>query len=218
MKPHGVIFDMDGVLVDSTEAHFQSWKAIGDEVGQPYSRELFLKTYGMHNRQSVPLWLGRSVDEEELKRLADRKEELYRQMARQTLKPIPGVKKLVRALATDEFRLAVGTSGPAANVLMALEILNLTEYFKVLSTGDDVQEGKPNPAIFLNAARKLNLSPIRCAVIEDAPQGIAAAKAANMFVIAIPTSRAKEELSGADWVADSLDDIAPAELRSRWAI
>jgi len=216
MKDYGVIFDMDGVLVDSTEAHYLSWEKIGQEIGHPYPKDLFLKTYGMHNRQSMPLWLGRDISEKEMAALAERKEALYRDLARHTVKPIPGVVALIKALADDGFLLAVGSSGPTANVAMALEILGVQPFFKALSTGDEVKEGKPHPAIFLNAAKKLGLRPEHCAVIEDAPQGIQAAKAAQMFAIAIPTSRAKAQLTQADWVADSLYDVTSAELRRRW--
>src|SRR6202044_3772364 len=120
MNDYGVIFDMDGVLVDSTEAHYQAWKEIGDEIGHPYPKDVFLKSYGMHNRQSMPLWLGHPISEDEMTKLAHRKEALYREEAPQTLKPIPGVVALIKALAADGFLLAVGSSGPAANVAMAL--------------------------------------------------------------------------------------------------
>jgi beta-phosphoglucomutase len=218
MTTLGVIFDMDGVLVDSTEAHYQSWKKIGEDIGHAYPRDVFMKSYGMHNRQSIPLWLGRAVPEDEIVNLAHRKEVLYREMARDTLQPIPGVIDLIKALHADGFWLAVGSSGPAVNVSMVLDLLGVLPLFKALSTGDDVKEGKPHPAIFLNAARKLGLLPIACTVIEDAPQGIEAARAAGMFAIAIPTSRVAVELAAADWIAASLTQVSPEKLRAHLAL
>jgi beta-phosphoglucomutase len=212
---YGVIFDMDGVLVDSTEAHYQAWNAIGQEIGHPYPKDIFLKTFGMHNRQSMPIWLGRDASESEMAWIADRKEALYRKNARATLQPIPGVVPLIKALAADGFKLAVGSSGPAANVAMALAVLGVQAFFSALSTGDEVKEGKPHPAIFLNAAKKLNLEPSHCAVIEDAPQGVEAAKRAGMVAIAIPTSRPKTDLLAADWVADSLREVTPEGILKR---
>lgn len=211
----GVIFDMDGVLVDSTEAHFRSWQALAAEVGTPYPRSVFDRTYGMHNRQSIPIWLGRDVSDPELQRLSDRKEEQYRQAARQTLQEIPGAADLARRLKADGFRLAVGTSGPLANARLALEILDLARVFDAVSSGDEVQDGKPDPAIFLNAARRLGLPPSHCAVIEDSPPGIEAARRAGMLAIAIPTSRKREELTEADWLAPDLPSLSPAAIRER---
>ena len=213
----GVIFDMDGVLVDSTEAHYQAWKRTGEAIGHPYPRDVFLRTFGMHNNQSVPVWLGRPADAAEIRDIAERKERLYRETARDLLQPVPGVVELIRALAQDGFKLAVGSSGPSENVAMVLDLLNVRDAFAALSTGDEVKEGKPHPAIFLNAAQKLQLPPAQCAVIEDAPQGIEAAHAAGMLAIAIPTSRKAAELTPADWLAASLKEVTPEGLRRRLA-
>lgn len=211
----GVIFDMDGVLVDSTEAHYQAWKRVGEAAGHPYSRDAFLRTFGMHNNQSIPAWFGRPVPEAEIRDLADRKERLYREMARTLVRPVPGVVDLIRALARDGFKLAVGSSGPSENVAMALDLLQVRDAFAALSTGDEVKEGKPHPAIFLNAAHQLGLPPAQCAVIEDAPQGIQAAHAAGMLAIAIPTSRPAADLADADWFAASLKEVTPEGIRRR---
>ncbi len=208
-----VIFDMDGVLIDSAEGHFAAWHQMGVEQNQPYSRSLFDRTFGMHNSQTIPLWLGHPLSDSEIAALADRKEVLYREAARASLKPIAGAVRLVQALARAGFLLAVGSSGPLANTRLALEILGIRPLFQALSTGDDVTNGKPAPDIFLHAAHLLNVSPNYCVVIEDAPPGIEAAHAAGMRVIAIPTSRHARELARADLVVPTLLELSPDSVK-----
>lgn len=209
----GVIFDMDGVLVDSSKTHFQAWSELGERHSHPFSQALFERTFGMHNAQILPLWLGPEASEEKLQLLADEKEELYRKLAREVLAPLEGVTELVRELNAADVRLAVGSSGPHANVSLILEILGLRDCFRALSTGDDVSHGKPHPEVFLKAAERLQLKPSQCVVVEDAPQGIEAARAAGMAVVAVTSSRPADQLP-ADLVVDSLADLSLARLRA----
>lgn len=209
---HGVIFDMDGVLVDSSDAHFAAWRMLGEEVGRPYPRDLFERTFGMHNRQILPLWLGSEVPPAELEELSARKEAMYREVAAATLRPIAGVVPLVRGLSEAGFRLAVGSSGPRPNVELALGVLGVGQLFHALATGDEVREGKPHPEIFQIAARKLELDPGRCLVVEDAPQGVKAGLAAGARVLAITTSRPRPELEGAHRVIDFFDEVSPPDV------
>ena len=90
-KPLGVIFDMDGVLVDSTEAHYAAWCGLADEIGVTCTREIFESTFGMHNRQIIPLWLEREFPDEELDRLSRRKEEIYREVAETVAERLRGL-------------------------------------------------------------------------------------------------------------------------------
>lgn len=209
----GAIFDMDGVLVDSAEAHYEAWCLLGDEVGKEHPREFFEKTFGMHNREIIPIWLGPEVPRDEVERLSVLKEALYRKVAAETLKPLDGSVDLVRALGADGFLLAVGSSGPPENVQLVLEVLQLGDLFSALSTGADVREGKPDPEVFLKAAEKLGIPPAQCVVFEDAPQGVEAGLRAGSRVIAVSSTRAPEELSEADLVVSSLARLEPATVR-----
>lgn len=213
MKP-GCIFDMDGVLVDSSAAHYQSWSRLGEEIGAAFPRALFDRTFGMHNNQIIPTWLERSLAPGELERLGLRKEALYREAAPAVLQPLPGAVDLVRALVADGFALAVGSSGPAANVRLVLELLGVADCFAALSSGDEVHHGKPHPEIFLNAARHLALPPASCVVIEDAPQGVEAGHRAGARVVAVTSSRPRADLADADVVVDSLTEVTPTSLRA----
>jgi HAD superfamily hydrolase (TIGR01509 family) len=167
----------------------------------------------MHNRQILPLWLGEDLPAGEVERLSLRKEELYRQVAAKSLRPLDGVVDLITSLADDGFLLAVGSSGPSANVELVLNSLGVRERFTALSTGDDVQHGKPDPQVFLNAAKKLRLPPASCAVIEDAPQGVVAGLRAGARVVAVSSTRPREELTGAHLVVGSLTELCPSRLR-----
>lgn len=209
---YGILFDMDGVLIDSGEAHFQAWHQLGEEVGVPHTREFFRQTFGMHNAQILPKWLGRKLDEDELTRLADRKEALYRQLVSTQASAIEGAVPLVGELRRQGFRLAVASSGPRANIELCLRALELEDVFDALSTGDDVSEGKPHPEVFLLAARKLGLPPGQCLVIEDAPAGVEAARRAGAACLALTSTRPAVELSAADLVVSKLSLVEPCEL------
>lgn len=207
------IFDMDGVLVDSSEAHFQAWHRLGMREGKPFTRELFQLTFGMHNQQIVPLWMEREVDQAELDRLADWKETTYRELVPDLMRPIAGVIDLIAALHAEGVTMAVGSSGPLPNIQLVLRQLDIAHFFSALSTGEDVRHGKPDPEVFLVAARRLGRAPARCVVLEDAPQGVEAARRGGMAVLGITSSRAEEDLP-ADRVVQSFEGLRPDDLRA----
>jgi beta-phosphoglucomutase len=209
----GVIFDVDGVLVDSLEAHYASWSILGDAVGKPHPRDLFARTFGMHNREIIPLWLGPGVPPEDVEELSTTKEALYRWVARRALRPLDGAASLVEDLASSGFLLAVGSSGPRENVELSLRVLGVRDRFSALSTGGDVREGKPDPEVFLKALERLGLPASRCAVVEDAPQGVEAGLRAGLRVIAVATTRDPEELRHAHLVVRSLRELSPERIR-----
>ena len=212
-QPYGAIFDMDGVLVDSSEAHYEAWRMLGEEVGVPFGRALFDETFGMTNFYIIPTWLGARATQAGVASLSERKEVLYREAARAVLKPLEGVPELLESLAAAGFGMAVGSSGPRTNVEMVLEIMEATDKFTAMATLEEVTEGKPNPEVFLVAARKLGLAPARCVVIEDAPQGVEAGLAAGSRVVAVTSTRPAEALHNAHLVVDSLREIDAAKLQ-----
>jgi beta-phosphoglucomutase family hydrolase len=210
---YGVIFDMDGVLVESTESHFVSWTQLGTDIGTPFPRDLFDRTFGMHNRQILPLWLGEGLDSAENDRLSAHKEALYREAVADSIEALPGARELVRALHDDGFALAVGSSAPRANVELVLRQLDLESCFQTLSTGDEVEHGKPHPEVFLKAIDGLGLEAQKCVVFEDAPQGVEAALAAGAYAIGVASTRPGEELAGAHVVVSSLKTLGTEDVR-----
>jgi beta-phosphoglucomutase len=218
---HGVVFDMDGVLIDSSAAHLEAWRRLGAETGVRFAEDVFTTTFGMHNRQIIPLWLGAETPSARVESLSVRKEEIFRSLVaagaavgdgRPAVTPIDGAVALIEALAAQGFALAVGSSGPAPNVRAVLELLGVAHHFRALSTGDDVSEGKPHPEVFLKAIDRLGLPAASCAVIEDAPQGIEAALAAGARVAALSSSYPRDKLKRAHLVVDSLRDLTPARV------
>lgn len=203
----GVIFDLDGVLVDTGWAHKQSWQDLADMEGFHVSDEFFYSTFGMPNYRIIPMLLGPDVADKEIQRISELKEQRYRELVARELHLAEGAESLLANLRSDGFRLAVGSSAPRANLDLILVRLSLHEYLDTCVTNEDVRKGKPAPDTFLKAAEKMSLSPGRCAVVEDAVQGIEAGKAAGMPVVAVTTTRARQDLDKADLIVDSLAEL-----------
>ena len=203
----GVIFDLDGVLVDTGWAHKEAWYDLAEKEGLSMSDEFFYRTFGMRNDKIIPLLTGPDITSERVNRLSDWKEQRYREIIAEKLTLPVGVGELLDDLKNSGFLLAVGSSAPKANLDLCLERVRIRDYFDACVTGEEVVKGKPAPETFLKAARKLDLSPDCCVVVEDAVQGVEAGKAAGMPVVAITTTRDREALSAADIVVDSLGEI-----------
>jgi len=203
----GVIFDLDGVLVDSGWAHKQSWYELAEKEGLSMTDEFFFNTFGMQNYQIIPMLIGRDASPDEVNRLSDWKEQRYRDIIAKKLVPAEGAKALLGDLKSKGFLLAVGSSAPRTNLELVLDCTDLRDFFDAYVTSQDVTRGKPAPDTFLKAAEKLSLSAGSCIVVEDAVQGIEAARAACMPVVAITTTRCREDLAGANIIVDSLAQL-----------
>lgn len=210
-----VIFDMDGVLVDSYAAHFVSWRDVCRERGVELTEAAFARGFGRTSAEIIAeLWSGQ-LTAAQAAALDARKEAAYRAAIAQHFPAVPGAGELIDALAGDGFALAVGSSGPPENVAAVLERLGRRARFAAVVTGRDVVRGKPDPQVFLLAAERLGLRPERCVVIEDAAVGIAAARAAGMASVGfVGTGRTAAELAAADLVVPALTGLTPARLRA----
>jgi beta-phosphoglucomutase len=208
-----VIFDMDGVLIDSYEAHLQSWVALGEENGVTITREQFAKAFGRTTRESLSIFWGQTLPPDKVRELDDRKELLFRQIIADELPLMPGVVGLIDQLLADGFRLAVGSSGPPENVWLAVEKIGRKHGFSAVVTGSDVKVGKPDPEVFLTCAKRLGMNPRHCAVVEDATAGITAALAADMAAIGMAsTGRTHDQLKAAHLIVDRFDELSPARI------
>jgi len=204
----GVIFDMDGVLVDTGWAHKQSWYDLAAKEGFSMSDEFFSSTFGMQNYQIIPMLLERESTRNEIDRLADWKEQRYRELVSEQLTLSEGARTLLEDLKDNGFLLAVGSSAPRANLNLVLERVQADGYFDACVSGEEVSAGKPAPDTFLKAAEKLSLGPDHCIVVEDAVQGVDAAKAAGMAVVAVTTTRDRAALRRADVIVDILAELS----------
>lgn len=211
----GVIFDVDGVLVDSYAAHFASWQRLGRELGVSLTDGQFAATFGRTSREIIrEFWPHLATSDEQVRQIDDRKEGLFREVIAADFPAMDGAVELIDALAADGFRLAVGSSGPPENVGLVLDQLARRDKFAAVVTGHDVTRGKPDPQVFELAAERLGLPPARCLVVEDAPAGVAAAKAAGARCLGLAsTGREKAELAAADRVVRSLREVGPDDVR-----
>jgi beta-phosphoglucomutase len=212
-ETYGVIFDMDGVLVDSYRAHLRSWQDTAEKFGVGMSDEDFARTFGRTSREIIRAqWPGR-FDEAQVGRFDAMKEQRYREILEEDFPEMRGADPLIRALHEAGFRLAIGSSGPPENVQLVKRKLHGGELFEATVNGSEVKHGKPEPDVFLIAARKLGLEPRNCAVIEDAVPGLEAAKRAGMAAIAVLGTAPREQLAArADLVVDSLHNLTPQQI------
>jgi beta-phosphoglucomutase len=208
----GVIFDLDGVLIDTAEFHKQSWFDLAEKEGFEITDEFFYDTFGMQNYQIIPILAKRDVSPEEIDGLSKWKEQRYRDLIEDAQILAPGADALLADLKRHGFLLAIGSSAPRKNMDFVLERIGVAHYFDALVVGEDVKKGKPAPDTFLKAAEKLALPPDRCVVVEDAVAGVQAAKNARMAVIALTTTRTCKDLAHADLIADSLNQLTPDDF------
>jgi len=210
-----VIFDMDGVLIDSYWAHFESWRIVAAEEGLEITEEQFSRTFGRTSREIIAaLWGDKTPGEERIRELDERKEAAFRDLIRDNFPIMPGATELLDALHREGFRVAIGSSGPPENVALTVEKLGRSNIFGAIITGKDVTRGKPDPQVFLLAAERLNVPPRWCAVVEDAPPGVEAAHRAGMKAVGFAsTGRTREMLAQADLIVTSLFELSPQRLR-----
>ncbi len=207
----GVIFDMDGVLVDTGWAHRRAWFDLGAKEGLAMSEEFFRNTFGMQNAAILPM-LHPGISAREMERLSDWKERRYREVVQERPELASGAETLLKDLKQHGFRLAIGSSAPPENLDVFWDELALSDYFDARVTNEEIAESKPSPQTFLRAAEKLGLAPSRCAVIEDAIPGVQAGRAAGMTVVAVTTTRKRNDLAGADYIVDGLTELSAADF------
>lgn len=211
-----MIFDVDGVLVDSYWPHYQSWQDMLAARGRHLSEAEFVTTFGRTSREIIATLFGEGrLSEEEIRQWDEEKEARYRELVASEFPAMDGAAELIEQLHADGFGIAAGSSGPPENVRLCLQSLGQQDKFQAVVTGHDVTLGKPNPEVFLKAAQRLSLPPARCVVIEDAPAGIAAANAAGAVSVGLlSTGHHRDTLQEAQKVVSSLREISPTLLRS----
>jgi beta-phosphoglucomutase len=212
------IFDVDGVLVDSYSAHYHSWCELAAESELSITEEQFAETFGRTSRDIIRrFWGADGTDSSRVRELDDRKEALYREIVSAEFPAMDGAADLIDTLDDEGILLAVGSSGPPENVALVLEQLERQQRIAAVVTGTDVTRGKPDPQVFVIAARKLGVPPDSCVVVEDAPDGIRAAHAAGMAAVAlVSTGRARDDFIDVvpELIVESLRDLTPDLLRA----
>jgi beta-phosphoglucomutase family hydrolase len=193
-EARGVIFDMDGVLIDSGAHHRAAWAALLADEGVTCSDTSWRLTVGRSAEDAVALLLGRTLPPDEAQRLAERKRAHYARLAGRGVQAVAGVSEFLGELERLGVKRAVATSATRTDVERLLGELRLRERFNVVVAADDVRWSKPNPEVYLRAAEGLGLRPSECLVFEDALVGVHAARNAGMRVIGVTTAHTGREL------------------------
>jgi HAD superfamily hydrolase (TIGR01509 family) len=212
----GALFDWDGVIIDSSSHHEESWERLAVEVGKHLPPGHFRQGFGRKNEFIIPELLNWTHDVAEIRQLSLRKEALYRVVvAERGVEALPGVTTWLERLREAGVPCAIGSSTHRANIELSLEMIGIIRYFDAIVTAEDVSHGKPDPEVFLTGAKRVNRPPQNCVVFEDALVGIAAARAGGMKVVAVATTHPPEELTAADRVVRRLDELQSGDL-AKW--
>lgn len=211
--PYGVLFDWDGVVVDSSRMHLLSWKRLAREIGEDLTEEQFKESFGQINRFIIPNLFQWTDDPAEVDRLGKRKEELYREIIREEgLVPLPGVRELIEGLRGAGVPCVIGTSTEKENIRTSLEVMQMEDCFDGVVASEDVANGKPDPEVFLKAAQKAGLPPHQCVVLEDSHHGLQAAQAGGMKCVGVLTTHPKEKLGDPDLFVEGLHELSEEVL------
>lgn len=209
----GIIFDMDGVLVDNAEFHVRAFEMFQQRygVGKPFTTDLFGRT----NKAILEILMPETVAEKGWHTLSQEKEEVYRNEFREQLKPVEGLLDLLAACKAEGIKCAIGSSACKENVEFIIDLFGLEDYIDAWCCEDDVTLGKPDPEVYLKSIAKLGLTPADCVVFEDATAGITAGNRAGCKVVALTTSNPREllEKTEADMIIDDFRDISIERLR-----
>jgi beta-phosphoglucomutase len=211
----GVLWDMDGVLVDTGEAHFLSWKLALAEFDKSITRENFQATFGMNNDGVLKTLFGQFLESELIVDIGERKELLFRQAVKGNIQLLPGVQDWLKRLKKWGVKQAIASSAPMANIDVLLDEVGIRANFEAVVSGWSLP-GKPDPAVFLEAARQIGIPPEKCVVIEDAMAGVQGALSAGMKCIAVTTTNDTVALRQANIVVDSLVDLTKESFLVSW--
>lgn len=213
-KLKAVIFDLDGVITDTAEYHYHAWKALGEEVGVPFTREFNEELKGISRMESLDkiLAFGNKLNDftqEEKEMMAARKNEHYVRLI-EGITPndiLPGIIDLIHTIKSKGLKL--GLASVSKNAFSVMGKLELTDQFDVIVDAAKVQKGKPNPEIFLTAAEMLGVEASDCLGIEDAAAGVDSIKGAGMFAVGIGN---EETLKNADLIYNSTSEVSFDEI------
>ena len=201
-----ILWDLDGVIVNSGHYHFEAYRWLLSQRGVELTEEHFFShLFGRRNWDILREVLG-DFQENELRRIAEVKEEKFRELVRGNIEALPGAKELLRRAHEAGIKQAIVSSTPRENIEMIIDTLGVRDCLEVIVGEEDTERGKPDPQPFTTAADRLGVPYEYCIVIEDAPEGIAAGKAAGMRVIGVATTRPPERLAEADLIVVTLED------------
>lgn len=199
-----LIFDMDGVIIDSNPVHREAWRVFNLRHGLETDEAMHQRMYGKRNDEIVRDFYGETLSEDEVRRRGAEKEEIYRQMMSPVLSEslVPGVEEILQKYRS--LPLGLGTNAEPANVRFLLDQSGLRPFFRVVVDGHQVRQPKPAPEIYLRVAELLGVPPRNCIVFEDSYSGVTAARAAGARVVGVKTTHL--EFKNVDLTVDHFQD------------
>lgn len=215
MKKFAILFDMDGVIVDTNPAHKIAILKFCDNYNKRLSDDEMKKyIWGRTNKEWIRHLFGEDLSDKQLSVYADEKEALFRKIYEPDAKLLNGLEDFLNILEKNNIPKAIGTSAPRANVDFIFKHTGIGKYFNTILDERDVTIGKPNPEIYLKAAKALHFNPADCIVVEDSFAGVEAGKRAGSKVIGITTTHSDAELidKGADLTAADFTALSLANL------
>jgi beta-phosphoglucomutase family hydrolase len=207
-----VLWDMDGVIADTADYHYRAWQEVLGKRGVDFSKADFMRLFGQRHDTIIRFALGNSLSPEEFDAITEEKQKNYRRRVAANIIPMPGAIALIKSLNEHGIKSAIASSAVPENIEIIIRGLGIEDFFQAVAGGTEVKEGKPSPLIFLLAAKKLEVKPDNCVVIEDAIAGVTAAKQAGMKCIAVTNSHPKNSLKNADLIVDTLEAVDVAVL------
>ncbi len=214
--PAAIIFDMDGVMIDSNPFHLEKWADLLREHDIPFDPvKLPKQIFGKRNDTALRMFFGK-ISRARRRKLSEELEATFRRQFKPHARPLPGLVKLIRECARQKIPMAVASSAMVKNIEFIVDVLKLRPWFECLVSGDHVTHPKPHPEIYLKAARRLRVPPEECLAFEDSFVGIEAAKRAGMVCVGIGSTFSLAELrrkTHADWVVKGFQQVTVPRLR-----
>lgn len=218
LQAEAVIFDFDGVIVDTEPLHYKAFQQILIPYGLGYSWEQYVETYmGFDDRDAFAEAFGtkgRQLSHDELAQLIAAKADIFQDVVRGGVTPYPGVIELIKKLHRTKTPLAICSGALQSDIMPILEMLNISDCFGIVVSADEVSKSKPDPECYRLAFERLSahwplsvLSPAQTLAIEDTPAGISAASKAGLQVVAVTNSYQRSDLSDATLIVESLEQL-----------
>jgi beta-phosphoglucomutase len=223
-RPEAVIFDFDGVIADTEPLHYNAFLKVLEPLGISFAWETYVETYmGFDDRDAFREAFrdrGRALDDRRLSELVEAKSRVFQDVIRDGVKAYPGTLPMIESLHASGVPMAICSGALRSDIDPILSGLGIARCFLHIVTAEDVRKSKPDPECYVLAIRRLTHSlqqvisaPRNCLAVEDTPAGIEAAKGAGLAVLAVTNSHPAEELSGADFITDSLANVRLAGMR-----
>ena len=211
-----IIFDLDGTLVDSLPYHHESWRIFfkNNNLEENDFSEILKEYKGGGTLELMTSVFGDTYTRDELKKMSDDKEVIFRDIYKSKIYPIEGLNKFLDNLKENNILLSIGSNAIRKNVLMTIQELGITNYFSSIICGDEVSRGKPDPEMYLKTLSNLKVSKNECIIFEDSIEGIEAARNADIKVVGVTSSQSSEKLKSVgafktinDYTKISIDNI-----------